>query len=154
VRASPLEQLSIILKSHRKKSFASTVKLFLCDLGCALKSVEIRNSDHYTWLHKCPIRPLDAFLLDKLFHCSVFRGVEVTDARATLQSSVRKSFSNLIPLPRSRENYYIAGCCCSWPLLLLPLVQSTSRSPTTAAWGAMAVDFSDDFKLSTGARHR
>jgi hypothetical protein len=24
---------------------------------------------------------------------------------------------------RSRENYYLTRCCCSWPLLRLPLVQ-------------------------------
>jgi hypothetical protein len=26
--------------------------------------------------------------------------------------------------------------------------------PITTAWGAMTEDFSDDFKLSTGARHQ
>jgi hypothetical protein len=35
-------------------------------------------------------------------------------------------------------------CCCSWPLLLLPLAQGASRYPTTTAWGAMAEVFSDD----------
>jgi hypothetical protein len=34
-------------------------------------------------------------------------------------------------------------------LLLLPLVQSTSRTPITTAWGAITKEFSDDFKLRT-----
>jgi hypothetical protein len=40
--------------------------------------------------------------------------------------------------PRLRETYYITRCCCSWPLLLLPVVQGVSRTPTTAALDAMA----------------
>jgi hypothetical protein len=41
-------------------------------------------------------------------------------------------------------------CCCSWPLLLLPVVQGASRTPTTTAWGAMAEVFSDDLNLKIG----
>ena len=52
--------------------------------------------------------------------------------------------------PRLRETYYITRCCCSWPLLLLPVVQGTSRTPTVAALGAMAEVFSDDLNLKIG----
>jgi len=64
---------------------------------------------------------------------------------------ISKSITALsAPPPCLRENYYIARCCCSWPFLLLPLVQGTSRTPTTSASGATTEDFSDDLNLEIG----
>jgi hypothetical protein len=45
--------------------------------------------------------------------------------------------------PRLREYYCITRFCCSWLLLLLPLVQGAWRTQTTSAWGVMAEIFSD-----------
>jgi hypothetical protein len=42
---------------------------------------------------------------------------------------------------------FVAKC---WPLLLLPVVQGTLRTPSIAALGAMAEAFSDDFNLKIG----
>jgi hypothetical protein len=55
-------------------------------------------------------------------------------------------------IQRSRENCYITRCCCNRLFLFLPLVRSTSQTPTTTA--CMTEDFRDDFKSSTGACHR
>jgi hypothetical protein len=49
-----------------------------------------------------------------------------------------------------RETYYVTRSCCSWPLPLLPLVQGTSRTPTTTAWGAKTEDLSDDLNFKIG----
>ena len=34
-----------------------------------------------------------------------------------------------------------ASCCCSWPLLLLPLVQGAWRKRSNTVWDAMAEVF-------------
>jgi hypothetical protein len=54
--------------------------------------------------------------------------------------------------PRLRETYYIARCCCSWPLVLLPVVQGASRTPTITALDTMAEVFSDDMNLKIGTQ--
>jgi hypothetical protein len=51
---------------------------------------------------------------------------------------------------RLRETYYITRCCCSWPLLLLPVLQGASRTQTIPALDAMAEVFSDDLNLKIG----
>jgi hypothetical protein len=66
------------------------------------------------------------------------------------ESTATKSFPGFILPARLRENYYIARCCCSWPLLLLPLVQGASRTPTTTAWDAIEEVFSDGLNLKIG----
>ena len=43
----------------------------------------------------------------------------------------------------SREPYYITRRCCSWPVLLLPVVQGASRTRTITTLDAMAEVFSD-----------
>ena len=48
-----------------------------------------------------------------------------------------KSFHGL-NLARLRDTYYVTRCCCSWPLLLLLVVQGALRNPTIAALDAMA----------------
>jgi hypothetical protein len=63
--------------------------------------------------------------------------------------SVDLSFPGL-KLARLRDTYYVARCCFSWPLLLLPVVQGAQRTPTIAALDAMAEVFSDDFNLKIG----
>ena len=52
--------------------------------------------------------------------------------------------------PHPPRACYITRCCCSWPLLLLPVVQGTSRTLTIAALDAMAGVFSDDLNLKIG----
>jgi hypothetical protein len=53
--------------------------------------------------------------------------------------------------PRLRETYYITSFCCSWPLLLLPVVQGASRTPTKTALDAMAEVFSDETSATSAA---
>ena len=51
---------------------------------------------------------------------------------------------------RLRETYYITRYRCSWPLLLLTVLQGASWIPKTTAWNAMAEVFSDDLNLNIG----
>jgi hypothetical protein len=83
--------------------------------------------------------------------CVVFWGFIWSQLNTPWLTNLRRLNTSpaLFP-PRLRETYYIARCCCSWPLLLLPLVQGASRTATTTAWGAMAEVFSDDFNFKIG----
>jgi hypothetical protein len=53
-----------------------------------------------------------------------------------------------------REPYYITRCCCSWPLLLLTVVQGASRTRTITTLDAMAEVFSDETSATSAAAKR